>query len=305
VSKLASRNGKAKVAELPPDKVHTPHGQVMDKIDVYGWEILDKSGRYQKISKTQLNVDHDYQRDNVKNARVIRIASKWQWSRFGTISVALRPDGTFWVFDGQHRKLAADKRSDIDLLPCMVFTSTGPVAEAGWFLAQTDRGNLTMLDRFKALVTQNDPTAIAARDMIAASGYKIAYSSGTKTVRCISAIMQCVRTDPDAAQVAWDMAVAISDGENIADVVFWGLFVVERHLARLSLGSIADAKIRPFVTRLTTRAILRSVAETAAYFGKGGQKVYGESVLRLMNKGRQHKIPSLYAERTEDATDVA
>jgi len=35
--------------------------------------------------------------------------------------VALRDDNKWFVVDGQHRKLAADQRSDIRELPCLVF----------------------------------------------------------------------------------------------------------------------------------------------------------------------------------------
>lgn len=290
--------------KLPPDKILPPQGEPVDKVDVYGWQILDKSGQFRKISKHELNIDHDYQRDHVHHARVNRIASRWSWVRFGVICVVRRPDGTYWVFDGQHRKLAADKRSDIDELPCIVFTSTGPVDESKFFLdSNCDRGAVSMLDRFKALVAQNDAVALSVKSMTERSGYRIQRGKARKSVQCVGVLMRAVASDQESAQAAWDALVAISDHESIVDRVFQGLYAVEKHVKRLELGSIADAKLRPFLSRLTIRSILRSIAETAAFYGKGGPKVYGEAVLRIMNKGRQHKIPSLYAEDDTDAVE--
>lgn len=295
---MSTKDNSAKIA---PDKMTTPQGKLLDKVEVFGWEIVDKSGRFQKISKKLLNVDHDYQRDVVKHARINRIANSWSWARFGILSVARRPDDTFWVFDGQHRKLAADKRSDIDELPCMVFTASGPVDEAKMFLdVNCDRGTVGMLDRFKALVTQNDPIALAVRDMLAATGHVAGRGSCKTHVRCLGVLMLAMKADRGAAQVAWDCAVIVCDGVQIIDRVYQGLLVLERHLSRHDLGSLGNAKLRPFLSRLTPKGIIRSIHQTAEFYGKSGPRIYGEAILRLMNKGRQNRIPSLYSEVDSD-----
>jgi hypothetical protein len=288
-------------AALPHHLVADPHGKTtMDKIERYGWEIIDKPGRYQKISKTELNVDPDYQRDRVRQSRVTRIAAKWSWVQFGCLLVAFRPDGTYWVFDGQHRKLAADCRSDIDLLPCIVFSSPGPVLEARWFLSQTDRGNITMFDKFKALIAQNDETALAVKTLIEASRYTMSLSPGKHTVRCPGLLTQWMRTDPEATRTAWAIAVSIADGEPMSERALAGLIFLQRHLTRYSLPDLESVSLRPFVNRLTFSSIIRSVAQTAEFYGRGGVRVYGEAVLRLLNKGRRNKIPSLIVTHAEN-----
>lgn len=291
--------------ELPPDKNRAPRGNgVVDKVEMYGWEMVDKPGKFTKLSKRLLHIDHDYQRDQIRWGRVNRIASCWSWARFGCLLVSKRNDGTFWVFDGQHRKLAADKRSDVDDLPCLVFECSDVAQEASLFIDQTDRGNLTMLDRFKALLSKNDQTAIQVREMVEASRYRIMAGNAKNTVRCVGVLMSAMKVDPQAARIAWRVVVAISDRESIGERVYQGLFAVERHLAKLNRGSLADSKMRPFVSRLSPVAINKSIIATTEFYGKGGGKVYGEGVLRLLNKGRQHRVPSLYSEADEDVLDA-
>lgn len=275
----------------------------MDKVEMYGWETVDRPGKYQKIHKSQLNVDHDYQRDNVRHARVNRIAHRWSWVKFGAISVARRPDGTFWVCDGQHRKLAADKRSDVGELPCMVFDSTGQVDEANYFLAiNGDRGPVAKIDAYKALLAQHDTNAMAVDEMVRASGYTVAKGGSDRTVQCVTALLKAINSDLRAARVAWRTAVSVAGGKTVVDRVFVSLFVVERHLAKIGAGSLTDDRFAAAIDKLNTKLITRSIAQTVEYHGKGGEKIFGEALLRLLNKGRRNPIPTLYAE-SQDADE--
>lgn len=303
---MASNNGRAtpeRVALLP-DEHALPNGGSMKKTEVFGWEVIDRPGKYLKISKHEIKVDQEYQRDNIRAARINRIASRFSWVRFGCLLVAKRPDGTFWVFDGQHRKLAADKQSDIDLLPCLVFESTGPTVEANFFLdVNSDRSSLTMLDRFKALISSQDETAIAVQKMVTASKYRI-QRGGTaqNTVQCVGLLYRCMVADPKACQTAWNIAVDIHDGNIIMDRVFLAIYAVERHVAKSIESTLTDARFRAAVERIRPKAVINSIRQTAEFYGKGGPKIYGESLVRLLNKGRRtNLIPSLYVQGEDDA----
>lgn len=94
-------------------------GSKIDKIKRYGWKLIDKQGEFMLIEKDELYVDPVYQRSNWNSKKVNDIASAWSWNRCGTLTVAIRDD-KWWIIDGATRKLAADKRSDIKKLPCMV-----------------------------------------------------------------------------------------------------------------------------------------------------------------------------------------
>lgn len=286
--------------QLQPDQHIDPRGNVMSKVEIYGWKIVDRPGRFMRIDKASLNIDHDYQRDSVRENRVLKVASEWSWVRLGTLSVAERPDGTFWVFDGQHRKLAADKRSDISLLPCMVFKTVGSDEEAKHFLGvNCSRSSVTWLDKFKALVAQNDPVALLVRDLVESTGHVVQKALAKKSVRCVGILMRAMAANEDAARAAWKVAVSTSGGDVIIDRVYQGIWTCECHLRRRGLGSLLDSEYRPFVQRLSPRLICQSIAETVAFLGKGGPKVYGEAVLRILNRGRRNKIPALYGSDAE------
>ena len=80
------------------------------------------------LNKNILEIDHSYQR-NAKNARVLKLARRWNWLSCGVLTVAKR-SGRYYVVDGQHRLMAALKRADIDQLPCLVFESSEMREEA-------------------------------------------------------------------------------------------------------------------------------------------------------------------------------
>lgn len=130
-----------------------------DKIERYGWKVRDEKGNLEWLPKNNLHIDKAYQR-NLSEEKRLRIASNFSWIAFGALSVALRPDGTFWIIDGSHRHAAAMSRSDIKDVPCVLFSTVGDgVDEANGFLAlNTARKPLEYLDKFNALCTPETPT---------------------------------------------------------------------------------------------------------------------------------------------------
>lgn len=62
--------------DIPPsafraDVAPTPRGNGVDKVSKYGWEIVDSRGHFQWLPKGDLQIDKEYQRDNVNNTRVL------------------------------------------------------------------------------------------------------------------------------------------------------------------------------------------------------------------------------------------
>ena len=101
-----------------------------DKVARYNWIIRNAPGEFLMIPKQELEVDHGYQRNAVNQRRIDALCRTWDWIACGCLVVALRDDNRWFVMDGQHRKLAADMRSDIKELPCLVFETAGRREEA-------------------------------------------------------------------------------------------------------------------------------------------------------------------------------
>lgn len=290
---------------LSPDMAPMPKGRrPVSKVEKFGWVIKDQPGQFAWIPKGQLQIDHDYQRDAIGHGKVLAIAAQWCWVALGIIVVARRADGSLWVMDGQHRKLAADKRSDIHTLPCLIFDATDRTYEAKAFLdINTGRRPPTTLDRFKALVLGADPHAIAAKELVGADGYRFA-AHGDFTLKCVGAVMSAVRLDAHAAAVAWTACVDLYQGKHVNELIFRGLFQLERHLRRLDQGSLSDANNRSALLRLGVGQLLHSINEASVYHG-GGEKAAAEGIVRMLNKGRRsRRIPSLYSNAVEPETEV-
>jgi hypothetical protein len=280
-----------------------PASEPAETVNHKGYVFSDEPGKFQMISKSVLRVDHDYQRDDLRRKRIDRIIREWSWVKFGVLLVALRKDGTRWVFDGQHRKLAADRRDDVDLLPCMVYQSEGKLEEAKYFLeCQSDRSNVTALDTFKARLAQNDPVATAVDEMIRSSGYTISKSSGSKTVECVQALMDAVKQDADAAAFAWRLCVAIGENKSIHRDLFVGVFVVECHLKRRGLSLLG----KPYGEKarsISPKSYLESIKASAGYHGAKNKKTIGEGIIKAINNRLRgvNKIPSIVEAANEDS----
>lgn len=283
-----------------------PGRDPMTKVEKYKWVIVDRKGRFHWVLKGDLQVDHEYQRQNINNDRLLDLCDRWSWVACGALSVARRANGSLWVIDGQHRKLAADKRADIDKLPCLVFDVAERADEATGFLQlNTHRGAVRMLDRFNAMVMAGDPDAVEVRRLIEASGYRIA-SRGSKTddqfvVRCVGAILTGVRRDRDIARRVWALCAELYAGVQVPDFTFQALFYLEGFLGRRGCGSLTDSANRSALSRLTPAMLAQSIAE-AKHFCGNGSKAGAEGVVRLLNKGRRsRRLPHPYAEAEPNA----
>jgi len=84
------------------------------------WAILDDRGVFMELDKSILSVDPSYQRSTaIHIAKTIK--RRFCWAAFGVLMVARRPDGSFFVYDGGHRLLAANMIDEINTVPCMVY----------------------------------------------------------------------------------------------------------------------------------------------------------------------------------------
>ncbi len=282
-----------------PERIH---GTGSSKVDVYDWEVLDEKGRFEEIHKGQLRIDPAYQREFVSNSRILEIARNFQYKACLTLGVARRPDGSPWVFDGQTRKCAADRRSDLTLLPCMVWDVSDKKWEALAFLAiQCARGPVKSTDKFKAMLIADDATALAVKAMVEETGYEVSSRKAQFTVSCVGALMNAYKVNPCCARTAWRLSSELFSGDVVTDFVFGGLFYLEQFLAKRGVASPAEAYSltdrhnKESLLSAGVEIISRSINETRAYYKKGGAKVYAEGIVQLLNRRRRtRKLPSVF-----------
>lgn len=284
----------ALIPQKPPSEELTNLG--LSKVDVFKWKQLDNPGDFQWIPKTLLNVDHSYQRNgsHVSRTRVMSIAQNWSWLKLGVLLVCRRKDMTFWVYDGQHRKLAADKRLDVTVLPCLVFPSELISTEAdAFFGANTLRGAMDRITKFNAQIVAGDKHALGVRDMMAKYGYEA--GEGSFKIRCIGRVLADYAVDPDVADKVFGLCAEMFQGEPITERVFGGLCFLERFVAKHKSGSIFDAHNYEAITRLGPRKLEEEIDRAKAYYaGGGGAKVWAAGIVNALNyKRRSRQLPMI------------
>ena len=277
--------------------ITSPAGKAVTKVAAYGWSFSDKPGIMQPVAKELLHIDPDYQRLKINNVKVLSIARIWSWVKCGTLIVARRPDGTLFVVDGQHRKLAADKRSDITELPCIIFYALSVEDEARDFLAvNTGRTGVGTVDKFRAMLRYGDQAAVTVDAFIKANGYTIsenARSEDQNSVKCIMQILRCHKENPQVAERIFEMCAQIADGKKIDEKLYGGMFYLEKAIA--PNHSLADYDYVPVLAKIGVPAILKSIGEARAFYvGDGGTRVWAIGIHRLVNKGRRtRKLPEI------------
>ena len=267
--------------QMKSTEEYTHHG--LSKVERYKWGVQDTvQGTYMDISKHDLRIDDAYQRDAVES-KVMLMAKDWSWIGCGAIIVALRPDG-FWVIDGQHRVMAARKRTDIDDLPCMVFEVAEKKMEAAGFLSvNTNRKPLTAVDRFKAKCEVGDPLYLKAKALIDASGRHATRGSVSNGISCIEALASLIRdaTIDEADSVYW-LTHNLCAGRPISSKILTGL----QYIFKKMRGNDQELKrLRKRLLDIGFDEIDTSIRKACTYYAQGGSKIYAEGIITAANKG--------------------
>lgn len=275
-----------------PDPAVHPIGN-RSKRELYDWKMIDKPGTFAMISKKEIMVDDRYQRPHsVTKAK--KLAAEWSWVACGAISVALREAGgdvQWFAMDGQHRVLAAQYRDDIDQLPCMVFDLESVSDEAkGFLLSNTNRRNMSMVDRFKALLMTEDHHARIVNELVLSAGRTVRAGGDAHSVACVQIMLHCAREDEAALRRAWIVVKELCGTEHrITQTVVQGLWYLERHLK--AGESLSSTHWRKRIVQVGYRTINEAMEQSAIYHGGGrGMKNCAMGVANAINKGLRNHL---------------
>lgn len=259
----------------------------MDKIERYHWTAVDAPGEMQWLPKEILRIDHNYQRQLVRD-RILKMASEWSWIACGTIIVAARLSD-YMVMDGQHRVEAAKTRSDIEMLPCIVFRVKSIESEASGFLStNTLRKAMRAIDRFKALVITGDSSALAVQKLIEISGRQLSKNTGPGALGCLSTLLLCQKKDGAALAKVWPVLVELCEGSALPQDVAAGMWWLQ---TRLPEGdSLASTRWRTRILSAGYDEVENAIAKAAAFYGSRNPAVCGTAIATLVNRGLRNKM---------------
>ena len=161
-----------------------------------------KKPTYRSMDPKDLELDGSYQRP-WKRGLHRRITSDFHPEMLGTLEISHRTDGSYVIFDGQHRWRAALELG-IERLPCLVHEGLTPEQEAELFAAlQHDRVAITAIESLRALNRAGKEEAVAVYETCERHGYKVGPQS---------------RKDPNAIGTAGTLMDLFHD-EKLDDVL--------------------------------------------------------------------------------------
>ena len=258
--------------------------QGVDKVTRYNWTIKNAPGEFLMIPKQELEVDHAYQRNKINQRRVDELCRAWDWIACGCLVVALREDNKWFVMDGQHRKLAADQRSDIQDLPCLVFEPSGRREEALGFLA-INQGRLVVgsLDRYRAALMAGDKTAFAVESMLKSTGHRAGERASARTVSCVHCLYILAREDRARFERLWPLLAELHPDAPMTDLVIKGLWTVDKWLGE---RSVTEAPYREKLLGIGGQGLQHEIRREMAVIGQGGSRVLACAIAKYLNKQR-------------------
>jgi hypothetical protein len=238
----------------------------------------------------KIAVDHNYQRE-LKANRVAQILREFNWAHFQPVMLAEQPDGTFTVFDGQHRVAAARSHPRVKEVPAAVIRVSGSKEEAGAFLGvNVNRTAVTTVEKFWAGVEAEDKAMLRVRDVLAKAGCEVQQALGIKPAAhktgAVTAVERSIRMFGEAAVAdacrslvkAWP-----SDGKALSGIFIQAVARLYRNNKAVVTPERLEAKLRS-----TDRKTLALQAETLRKLGGGDAALnLCKAIVEIYNKGLQ------------------
>lgn len=267
----------------------TPQG--VDKTKRYGWDTRNGPGEVRMVHKDDLYVNRDLYQRVANSPKVLAIARSWSWVACGTISVAMR-DGVLWVIDGGHRKAAADRRSDITMLPCVIHQVRSVQEEARGFLdTNTLRRNVSAIDKFRAKIVAGDENAIFANSVIEGCGLRLATAvAEARDFKSVALAEKLAASDPVGFQNAMLLCgeLAEADKRPVHERLLGGLHYLHNNVD--ADGGLENARLRKRLKQLGIANLIDAANRAAAYYAKGGNRVWADGMLQAVNKGLRDRF---------------
>lgn len=260
----------------------------ISKTERYKWKKPEKKGKLMWIDIKELNIDVSYQREIDSKPRVAEIARGFDWALFGVLLVSFC-DGSYYIIDGGHRFRGASRRDDIKEVPCLVFEFKNKSEEARiFYLFNKQRKTVSTFDNHKAALSgeglfYESEISIKAENLVKKYGYKT-----VKTVKsqfetaAIGTIYRLIERDEIVAEKAFSILAKVAEGEHIQAHEMVGLFYLISQnrgvdFFTFPLKNLIDAGIGK---------IREEISRTKMYEGKAGEKVYGQALAKIINKGQ-------------------
>lgn len=269
---------------LPLDRFPGGRG----KVDRYNWnKDVGAPPEMAWVKKHLLRVDPTYQRQAF-DKKCQAIASGFRWTAFGSLSVCRRPSGELYIFDGQHRWLAAMRRDDIAQVPCAVYQLGGDVkTEAEAFLAANRlRRMLTGFEGFNAEIQAENQDAIFVAGLIAEMGRQPKKGSSGNCVACVTLLKKLAAKNRDRARGVALLVHRISRDHALPEMLVSGLYYLDEQCE----GGILGTKWEAVAEQVGHARLTDGARRVASVYRHGHAKTWGMGIAEELNHGRRRRL---------------
>ena len=265
-----------------------------DKVTRYGW-VPEAEGALPvlQLKASDLKIDKSYQRDIPSEKAVMEIARNFKWAAFRTLLVGERPNGEFYVVDGQNRLRAAMHRGTLDV-PCSVFQSSGPMEEAEiFYICSTKVIHITATNQYRARKVAGDSQILAIEAMLAKLGLEV--SKGGSDKPCMINFPSCVVStysiDPSLTETALILQRAmVGNNECLNHYVHKGIFYILRSF-RTSGPSITYEMALKVYKSGGKATLLNAINSLRAKIGGGTtNSVCGHGTFSVIKKSNRLRV---------------
>jgi hypothetical protein len=193
--------------------------------------LIDQVGENTILNVDVLNIDHSYQRPADPN-HIAAMAANFDLKRLFRIAVNQRPDGKYYVIDGQQRTGAIKLLGGDYMIDCVVYHLATVEEEAAlYYHLNWDRKNPSAFDRWRARLALGDADVVRIQQELEYADLTLNKSGNAlRTIKAVGTLHSWVDRDVEALSVAIMILGKLTYLEPIGAEVFSGLCVVENHL---------------------------------------------------------------------------
>ena len=251
-------------------------------------QVVGEPPLMQWIHKDKLRIE-DYQRKTINQKVVSAISACFNWRLFGVLLVEERPDGTPFVYEGQHRLLGARRRQDIELLPCSVVKVVNKQEAAKAFEGvNTFRTPLLVRDRYNTQLKYEDEVALAVDRLVRMHGYTCAGQPGAngRGIRFISELMNQYRRDANVCFDMFSLCARMYEGKEIANDIFSGLCHLELAMRKKGWGSLLDRHNEKTLLGRRPDEIVKEIRRVKSLSDTQGYRARVQGIRNILNHRR-------------------
>lgn len=194
--------------------------------------LKDEVGENMTLNVDVLKVDHTYQRPLDQN-RIKKIAANLDVKLLFRIAVNQRPDGSYYIVDGQQRVGAINLIGGNFQVDCVVYRLATVKQEAELYEhLNWDRKNPNAFDQWRARLAKGDEKVLRIQEELNRANLKLVHGNkSSRTIGAVGAALDWVDRDIEALSVAIRILGKMEFlDQPIGAEVFNGLCTLENHL---------------------------------------------------------------------------